>query len=748
MRIISSLNDAWTFHVSDAPELTRSHRPGEIVRLPHTAVELPFNYFDETVYQRVFTYQRVIELPSDFAENEVSLVFDGAMANAVVFVNGREAGSHSDGYTPFEIPLNTLVKPGANLIAVRIDGSENPEIPPFGGQIDYLTHAGIYRDVWLKTVPAVSIDKVKIETDGVLSDRKSVKIRCDLRDPRGSGVSGEIKAVLRDKTGAAIRSVSAPVPGPSVELVVSDLVDIKLWDVDDPELYEATLELTTPGGSDAVATRFGFRTAEFTTRGFLLNGRPLKIRGLNRHQAFPYTGYAMGKRVQERDAEILKRELGVNLVRTSHYPQSPWFLDACDRLGLLVFEEIPGWQHIGGELWKKRAVDNVRAMIERDWNHPSIVLWGVRINESQDDHDFYVETNRVAHELDGTRQTGGVRFITDSELLEDVYTMNDFVLGSETLPGANGARVPTRDQREVTGLPNVVPYMITEFNGHMHPTKIGDQEQWQIEHVTRHLDIIDSVYGADDKSGCVGWCMNDYNTHKDFGSGDRICHHGVLNMFREPKFAAFVYASQRAAAQATTMKPVTFWARGEREIGGVLPLIVLTNCDEVELRYGNGLIKRVGPDRERWPHLPHAPVVFDHRHFSADELRLWGMRWEDGTLIGFVDGKVVATLKMVADPVADRLEIKADDAVLSAEAGDQSRVIVRALDQVGNILPFIDESVTIAVRGPGKLLGPSLSPLRGGVTGFWVETTGGGGDIVISVSSPRFPTVTTTVRTE
>src|SRR5690606_33466395 len=188
------------------------------------------------------------------------------------------------------------------------------------------------------------------------------------------------------------------------------------------------LELSL-GEADALVTNFGFRSVAFTTEGFRLNGKPLKLRGLNRHQSFPYSGYALGRAAQERDAEILKRELHVNIVRTSHYPQSTWFLDHCDRIGLLVFEEIPGWQHIGGAAWKAEAVENVRRMITRDWNHPSIIIWGVRINESQDDHDFYVDTNRVAHELDKTRQTGGVRFITDSELLEDVYTMNDFILG-------------------------------------------------------------------------------------------------------------------------------------------------------------------------------------------------------------------------------------------------------------------------------------------------------------------------------
>jgi beta-galactosidase len=118
--------------------------------------------------------------------------------------------------------------------------------------------------------------------------------------------------------------------------------------------------------------------------------------------------------------------LHCNIVRTSHYPQSRHFLDRCDEIGLLVLEEIPGWQHIGDESWKQVAIDNVGRMIRRDWNHPSIVLWGVRINESPDDHNFYTRTNALAHALDDSRQTGGIRNFPESEFLEDVFTVNDF----------------------------------------------------------------------------------------------------------------------------------------------------------------------------------------------------------------------------------------------------------------------------------------------------------------------------------
>ncbi|TRL42710.1 glycoside hydrolase family 2 protein [Rhizobium straminoryzae] len=737
MRMTTLFNDNWIFSHGFEPAARTALLAGEAIRLPHNAVDLPFNYFDETIYQRPFTYQKILAWQPEFEGREVSVVFDGAMANAEVFVNGESVVAHKDGYTPFEARLTGRLQPGDNLITVKIDGSENPEIPPFGGRIDYLTYAGIYRDAWLKVTTPVSIGAIKVETQEVLSEKKGVTVRVDLAHPAGTALSGTLHVALKDGA-RLIAEASAPVEGARQTVAFAGLEGLSLWEPENPQLYTAEVRLETEQGIDTLTATFGFRTAEFTVDGFKLNGKPLKIRGLNRHQAWPYSGYAMGRRAQERDAEILKNDLKCNLVRTSHYPQSPWFLDHCDRIGLLVFEEIPGWQHIGGEAWKAEAVRNVERMITRDWNHPSIILWGVRINESQDSHDFYVETNRVARETDPTRQTGGVRFITESEFLEDVYTMNDFYLGSEEMPGANHSRTPLRDQQVCTGLPTKVPYIVTEFNGHMYPTKRHDQEQRQAEHVTRHLQVLNAMYGDRSISGAIGWCAFDYNTHKDFGSGDRICHHGVMDMFREPKFAAFAYASQCEPEDGVILKPVTFWARGERNIGGIMPLIVLTNCDEVEFVYGPNIRKRVGPDRETYPHLPHPPVIIDRRHFSAQELGSWGMAWEGGEITGYLNGEPVASVKFAGGAVPATLDVKADEHSLPAATKDQVRVLVRALDQMGNLLPFLDEPVTVSVTGPAKILGPATLVLTGGASGFWLESTGGAGEIVVTVTSPRF----------
>ncbi len=725
MRIRQDFNEGWLFG-------------GAQVRLPHNAVDLPFSYFDETAYQRVFEYEKVFQADPAWDGQEVALHVEAAMANAAVFLNGEEIAAHADGYTPFEARLTGLLKPGQNRIVVRIDGSENPDIPPFGGVIDYLTYAGIYREVWLIIRAPVSIGLHKIETPEVLGAQKTLSAVVALDNPQGRALSGTLTATLREGE-RAIATSSVAVTGAQLRIDMGGLEGIRLWELADPALYHLDLVLETPAGRDETSTRFGFREVSFTTQGFALNGKPLKLRGLNRHQSFPYVGYAMGRAAQERDAEILKYELRVNTVRTSHYPQSHWFLDRCDEIGLLVFEEIPGWQHIGGAAWQAEAVENVRRMIRRDWNHPSIFIWGVRINESQDNHDFYVETNRAAKELDTTRPTGGVRYITDSELLEDVYTMNDFILGNEEL-GGNRPRTPLRPQREVTGLDRQVPYMITEFGGHMFPTKSTDQEQRQAEHVLRHLDVLNAMYGDPQIAGAIGWCAFDYNTHKDFGSGDRICHHGVMDMFREPKFAAYAYASQSDPAEGVVLQPVTFWARGERNIGGVLPLIILTNCDEVELRYGGNTPKRVKADRDRFPHLPHAPAILDQRHFTADELGLWGMTWEPATVIGLIGGTPVAERRFVCNALPTRLELVADKAVIGAR--DAVRLMVRVLDQAGNKLPFFPEPVTITVSGPGRRLGPATVPLRAGSTGVWVQAEGRG-VIEVAVHSDRLGAVRT-----
>ena len=564
---------------------------------------------------------------------------------------------------------------------------------------------------------------------------------------------------------------------------------VKLWDIENPNLYEIKVKLLKDSEViDEYKDTFGFREAEFRQDGFYLNGRRVKLVGLNRHQAYPYVGYAMPQRVQEKDAEILKYELGLNIVRTSHYPQSVHFLRKCDEIGLLVFEEIPGWQHIGDEAWQAESIKNVEEMIKRDYNRPSIVLWGVRINESQDSHDFYVKTNAMAKSLDPIRQTGGVRYLENSDFLEDVYTMNDFI--------HSGGEKVLRTQSEVTGQADKVPYLVTEYNGHMYPTKSFDQECKKVEHAYRHLRVINESFGLDEISGAIGWCAFDYNTHSSFGSGDKICYHGVSDMFRNPKYAAYSYASQKKVEDGVVLEPITLGAKGERDGGAILPFTVLTNCDYIKIFKDGIYIDTYYPNKEKFPNLPHPPIEVSHILSMDSEIPLteeakkeikdfvlnklkdsnltnlaeedfkyieefservnipvfkimslvyklaggWGDKENSLIIKGFIDNKEVASKEIGELRSMNKLEVTPDDLELSLDktSYDATRIVVKLLDNLGEVLFLNNDFIEVEIDGPLSIMGPSKFGISGGITAFWVRTQGQTGLCKIKVKSMYF----------
>lgn len=731
-RVIKSFNLGWQFIPSFDPGYTQKDYIPEhfqTVSLPHSNQEIPYNYFDENIYQFVSCYRKYFTVNECYSGKRVYVDFDGVMTFAQVYINGTYLGEHKGGYTPFSFDLTPYLSyDSENVLVVMVDSTERKDIPPFGFVIDYLTYGGIYREVNLRIVNPIHIENVCSRTNKILSKKKEVEATVMLHNGDIGKFSITVLAQLLTIEGNVIYDTQKEIllenPNEKVILTLCDIENIQLWDIENPNLYILRIILLEKGIEiDTYETRIGFRIAEFTPNGFFLNGNFLMLRGLNRHQAFPYVGYAMPKRAQAKDADILKYELSLNTVRTSHYPQSKHFLDRCDEIGLLVFEEIPGWQHIGDEAWKKVACENVREMILRDFNHPSIIIWGVRINESPDDHDFFLETNKIAHDLDNTRPTGGVRCIPNSELLEDVYTMNDFTFGD-----IEENRI-LKSQLEVTGLDHNVPYLITEFNGHMYPTKRFDQEERLNEHALRHLAVHNVAALDPNISGAIGWCAFDYNTHFDFGSGDRICYHGIMDMFRIPKYAAAFYKSQVSPNKIIVMEAVTRYARGERAIGGVAPLTIFTNCESIKIFTEDKLIGTYFPAKDRYPGIEYPPVIIDKLDGQ------WGMSFGDITLVGFVNHQEMARETFIKNPLPTILFMEADDLHLDSGEIDTTRIVFKLLDQESHELPYTDEIITISIDGPGTLIGPSTFSLIGGCRGTWLKTTGQAGTIIINATS-------------
>ena len=740
----------------------------EAVRIPHTVCEIPYNYIDCQDYQMLCGYKKSFFVPEDWQGKRILLRFDGAAHDATVYCNSKLAAHHACGYTAFTADLTEFLKFGQeNTVTVRLDTRENLNIPPFGFVIDYLCYGGLYRDVELEVRNSAYIKNVRIENTGLRDISVSI-------DTSGKLKVSKLVAEIFDADG----KVAASAMGAKFKLTVPDG---KLWSPDNPYLY--TLKAKIVDGDtvlDEKSYRFGLRTAKFENDGFYLNGKKMKLRGLNRHQSFAYTGYAMPKSMQRLDADILKNELGVNAVRTSHYPQSQHFIDRCDELGLLVFTEIPGWQHIGNDAWKDQAVENTREMVMQYMHHPSIILWGVRINESQDDDVLYKRTNAVAHELDRSRQTSGVRYIEKSSLLEDVYAFNDFSHSGNNA-GLKAKNSVTSNKRR--------PYLVSECNGHMFPTKAFDDERHRLSHALRHAKVLDAMYAADDICGIFPWCMFDYNTHKDFGSGDGVCYHGVMDMFRNPKLAAAVYASQSEENPCCVVS--SSMDIGEHPAGDIGSVYVFTNADSVRLFKNGLLVKEFYPDSESFPALPHPPVVIDdfigdlletQESFdakTAEQLKeclyavakygtsalppkyllklgklmlLKGLKFSDGVELygkyvsnwggeatewcfdAVKNGEVVkSVIKKPGQKAHIEVEVSSTE-LYEGDTYDVAAVRIYARDELGNSAVYYQEPVILSCSDGLEIIGPHVISLKGGCGGTYVKTTGTAGNAELMIN--------------
>jgi len=717
-RLILPINRNWRYNpkfVEGAHDKTFDDASFQRVVVPHTNIKLPWHSFDDKDYEFVSIYRRRFKLPPEARGKHVFVDFEGVMTASTVWINGVRLGEYQGGYTPFSFDLTPHIDfAGENVLAVDVDSTERPDIPPFGYQIDYLTFGGIYREVSLRVVPGTFIENIFAKPMDVLTAHPRVQVDCFLQSLEASSEPMSLEVELRDGTQVLAKGTTkVPASAATTEpvahtVLLENLSNIKLWDLATPNLYSVQVRLMKGTQTvDQDSRRIGFREAQFTDHGFKLNGKVIKLRGLDRHQTFPFVGQAMPGRPQRRDAEILRVKMRCNIVRTSHYPQSRHFLDACDELGLLVLEEIPGWQHIGDEAWKLISIDNVRRMIERDWNHPSIILWGVRINESKDDHNFYTRTNALAHKLDPTRQTGGIRYFQESEFLEDVFTMNDF--GWPLKP------------------PNHPRYLNTEFVGHTYPTKTIDNKERLMEHTIRHARVHDQLASDPQYAGGIGWCAFDYNTHYDFGSGDRICYHGVTDIFREPKPAAGFYKSQCDPSEEIVLEPAFHWARGDESIGFTTGM-VCSNCDHLKFYVGDKLVAEVDPDKTQFPHLRYAP-------FTAN-LQASGHQFGDLRIEGYIQGKKVITKTLSGKGIDQKFTLLPDDTKLNADGADTTRVVLRVTDEYGAIRPFANDAIKLDLEGPAEIIGDNPFALIGGTGAIWIRAKEQAGTVQLTATHP------------
>ncbi len=725
------LDAGWEFLRDDPPG---AQRPGlddaswEAVTLPHTA---RIEALIPTQWQGVCWYRRRLRLDGA-GGSEVLLRFDGAMNVAEIWLDGERVGGHLGGYLPFVLDLSTKVLAGRDhLLAVRLDNRDNPITGPKPlAQLDFNVYHGLYRPVYL-----IRKDRLSI-TDPLLADRPAsggvfvtypsvsresatVRVQTHVRNGHAEPRAFRIRATLRAPGGAVVATATSAGatldPGDDTEVSQELAVrDPELWDPAAPNRHTLDCEiLSGEEVTDAETFRIGIRHIAISRDGFSINGEKLFLRGTNRHQEYPYIGYALSDAAQYRDARKIK-EAGFDYVRLSHYPHSPAFMDACDELGLVVMDCIPGWQYFNPDAaFAELQYRNCRDLVRRDRNHPCVILWEVSLNESPMPPEFVARTHAIAHEeypgdqcftagwLPGydvyleARQHGGCHKETNSRCLVSEYGDWEYYAMNAGLSQGDWS--------------NLTP---AESNSR--------QLRWQGERALlqqatnfqeAHNDNLGTIAFGDGL-----WVMYDYSR----GYAPDIESSGCMDIFRLPKPSYHFFRSQRAPAQSD---PMVFIA-SDWTPASAPDVRVFSNCDEVELRLDGRPLERKGPDRDRAStRLAHPPFTFRTGGFQPGTLEA----------VGYIGGRRAARHVVRTPEAIDRLTLAFD---LSGRRWDRRRkdhIFCHASlrDAHGTVVPDAWENVAFGVTGGATLIGTNPFSTDGGIASILVQTEPGGSPVSV-----------------
>ena len=708
----------------------------EKINLPHTPFVEPLVVLHQ--WQGICYYRKILNVSKKEIDKQLWLEFEGAMHLADVWVNGQHLIQHSGGYTPFVVDVTGMLHADrGNEILVRLDNRNNPLIPP--GKpletLDFCYYGGLYRDVNLIVKHPVHITHpimanevagggIFVTYPYVSKQEAEIKVKTQVSNKVGTQRHLTIRHTLYEWSKKKGR-------GKKVALVESPLVlaagttqhhtqqftvnNPKLWYPDSPALYVLRTEVMDGRKvTDCEDTRIGIRRIEMTReKGFVINDKPLKLEGSNRHQEYPYVGNAISDQAQYRDMYQI-RDNGFNTVRLGHYPQDPSVLEACDELGLLVIEPIPGWQFFNkAQGFVDHTYKDIRDLIRRDRNHPSVIMWETTLNESWPPKSWKDQAVRIAHE----------EFPGDQ-----CYTSGDTY-------GYDGFDVCYNDWKEGYNRPNTTSkpgfireYYDYEFGGHYSTTRVtrgdGDyalmQNAWnaQWSH-NRYRAYYPWTIGV------AVWSMYDYNR----GCCDNICYSGLADLFRLPKFGLLYFRTQMKEGTFTPAGPMTYevfinshWLEGSSDT-----LQVYGNVDEVKLQLNGRVIARQYPDdKPSTSEYVSRPDGGNAENIDFPPFTFFNVNWERGELkaIGYKDGKAVAEHVVRTPGAVEAMDITYFESGVSASCRDLLIVYVNLKDLQGTgCFGENNREVKLEVLQGGELRGPATIKAEAGVASFLVATT-------------------------
>ena len=730
------LDEGWRFMRADvpdgaAPELDDA--AWEQVALPHTArIEALVTGEPGTPtaqWQGICWYRRTLRLDESDAGRKAFLRFDGAMNVADVWLDGVHLTRHLGGYLPFVLDVSEQLQPGIDaVLAVRLDNRDDPVTGPKPlAQLDFNMYHGLYRHVHF-----VVKDRLHV-TDPIFADRPgsggvlvtvpradarsaTVHVQTHVRNEHGEMRTFVVRTSLIDADGEVVaRHTSRAVTlGTGGEEDVQQLLDVdtpRLWSPRAPSLYTVRTEVVIGDRVvDVETTRVGIRRIAITRDGFSINGETMFLRGTNRHQEYPYVGYALSDEAQYRDARRIK-EAGFDYVRLSHYPHAPAFMDACDELGIVVMNCIPGWQYFGRDpAFAELQYRNVRELIRRDRNHPSVILWEVSLNETEMPPAFIRRTHAFAHdELPG----------------DQTYTCG-WVPGYDVLIRA----------RQHGGCPatGTLPCIVSEYGDWEYYAMTAGlhQEAWQgltpdasnsrqlrwhgeramLQQATNFQEAHDdNIAGVGFGDGL--WVMYDYNR----GYAPDIESSGCMDIFRLPKYAYHFFRSQRDAGErvAGEVSPPMVFVASEWTPSSATDVRVYSNAPDVEVLLNGRAVGRHHADDDRISrHLAHAPFTFRVGRFEA------------GTLEAIArQGRRVVARHVVRTP-GPAEGIRLDVALAGRPVARASRDVLlchaRLHDAAGTVIADAWENVAFGATGGVTLVGANPFSSDAGIASIVART--------------------------
>jgi beta-galactosidase len=731
-------NDGWRFFKGDAPGAEQpafSDAAWSEVRLPHDwAIEGPFDpngnpHTGALPISGTGWYRKSFTLPAAAKGRYFWIEFDGAMSNSRVWINGHDLGGRPYGYSSFGFDLTSYLNFGAepNVLAVRLTPEDRSS--------RWYPGAGIYRNVWLDVTGPVHVAHwgTYVTTPEVSAEKASVSVKVEVRNQSGAAASVTIRNSVVDAAGKSVATASgaASIPANGTQTVPASLAVTRphRWDMNDPYLYSLVTEVAGANRKvvDRYVTPIGIRSIAFDkAKGFLLNGRAVKLQGVCDHSDLGALGMAVNRRATERQLQILQAA-GVNAIRTSHNPPSPELLEYCDRLGLVVMDEafdmwripkVPNGYSKYFDQWSER---DARDMVRRDRNHPSIILWSIG-NEipEQGRPEGAVEAKRLAgffHEEDPTRPTTSAFNNSDAAIRNGLAAAVD-------VPGFNYK--PMQYERYHNEHPDWIIYgsetaSCVSSRGVYHLPLIKYEKHPSLQLTS--YDIIapswaycpDPEFAIQEKMpmllGEFVWTGFDYigeptpyfsgrgNNKEDWPA--RSSYFGMVDLAGFPKDRYYLYQSVWTKKPMVHVLPHWNW-----EPGQTVPVMVYTNADEVELFLNGkslGRKQRFGEPVE----LPVGPNISADRKYSSKFRLMWQVDYQPGALkaVAYQGGKEVAVDEVHTAGAPARIKLLPDRAAIHAGGDDLSFVTVRIEDRDGNLCPMADNLVRFALAGPGAIAG-------------------------------------------